>query len=120
MEGLILREDLHADPFSSVFEPGAVIAHSIMIVKLTDTMSHVVRPLSLISLTFDVSKFSIAVGVSQIPRSLVSCSILELHGPIAMAEPTKPLALVHPFTCLVSMLSLNKVLGQLGLIAVEE
>ena len=120
MEGLVLGEDLDADSLSSVFEPGTVIAHSVMIVKLTHTVAHVVGPLSLISLTFDVSKFTIAVGVPQVPRTFESCSILEQHSSLTMAESAKPFTLVHCSTCEVVMLSLNEILGQLTFIVIKE
>ena len=67
----------------------------------------IVSPFSLISLALDLSVFSIAVGVSQVPCSLVRRTILEEHSSTAMTESAEPVALVRCTTCLVSMLFLS-------------
>ena len=54
----------------------------------TLAMVCVVRPFSLISLPFDLSEFSVAVGMSKVPCSLVRSSILEEHCTTAVAEST--------------------------------
>ena len=79
-----------------------------------------VRPFSLISLSFYLSEFSVAVGVSKVPCPLVRRTILEEHCSSAMAESTEPVALVRCTTHLVSMLFLSQLFGQLYLIHIEE
>ena len=86
----------------------------------TLAMVCVVGPLSLISLALDLSELSVAVGVSQVPSSLVRRPILEKHGSAAMTETAEPVAFVHRATRLVSMLFLSELFGQLCLIYIVE
>ena len=80
----------------------------------------VVCPFSLICLALDLCEFSIAVGVSQVPCSLVRRTILEEHSSTAMAESTEPVALVRCTTRLIPMLFLSQLFSQLCLIHIEQ
>ena len=86
----------------------------------TFAMVCVVSPFSLISLPLYLSVFSVAMGVSKVPCSLVRCTILEKHCSTAMAESTEPVTLVRCTTRLVSMLFLSQLSSQLCLIHIEK
>ena len=83
-------------------------------------MVHVIRPFTLISLTLNVSKFTVSVGSAQIPSAFIAGSIFEEHSAAAVTESIQPLALVGGSTCAVSVLLRFKGLSQLCLIRVEK
>lgn len=60
----------------------------------TLAMVHVASPLSLISLTLNLSEFAKAMTVSQIPSSFIDWTVLKVHGTTSVAETTQPLAII--------------------------
>ena len=82
-------------------------------------MAHVVGPLSLIRLTFDMSEFAEAMSTTQIPSAFIRCTVSEVHGASAMTEATEPLSIVGGSRGAVSVLAHFKRLCQLGLVCVE-
>jgi len=86
MEWAAIGPDFSADTLLLALFELALVTEVIDVIRDALAVISVIGPLSLICLTFDVSEFAEACGVTKIPVSFIGSAVTELHDTVTMSE----------------------------------
>lgn len=85
-EGGLVRPLFDANTLHDVATELAFEDKEVNVRRNSFSVVHVVGPLSLVSLSLDVSEFAVAVCSAQVPSTLVSSAVSEDHSALAVTE----------------------------------